>query len=80
MCTLFLFWESQCGGELGQLLYMYVHICDSHQILNQKPNWYGMGMYSHSLWAWCKALGSLVHSPSSTWLSFTLVSHKMCGG
>ena len=19
MCTLFLFWESQCGGELGQL-------------------------------------------------------------
>ena len=43
MCTLFLFWESQCGGELGQLLYMYIHICDSHQILNQKPNWYGMG-------------------------------------
>ena len=31
------------GGELGQLLYMYVHICDGHQILNQKPNWYGMG-------------------------------------
>jgi len=23
MCTVFLFWESQCGGELGQLIKIY---------------------------------------------------------
>ena len=25
-CTLFLFWESQCGGELGQLLPTILHL------------------------------------------------------
>ena len=40
---------------------VYICICDGHQILDHKPNRYGMStcikcLYSHSLQVWCKAL------------------------
>ena len=36
MCTLFLFWESQCGGELGQLvLNITASVAPFHSFLHQ---------------------------------------------
>ena len=48
---------------------VYVHICDSCQIMDHKPNLYGMGthikyLYSRSLWVRCEALELADVSPT----------------